>query len=160
MARPTYVPISSTTVATDATEVVLNNFSGYSDLFLVVSTQSSTGSSAVMGARFNGDTGSNYSTTYTYNTSTTAPSGKEANGTGLSAGDIPATGSVWGISHYYVTNYSGSSNYKNILMRHNAGVGVVVLSLGLWRNTSPVTSITFYGANIKAGSVFTVYGIL
>lgn len=158
MAKVTYTPITTQVIPTDTTTVTLSNLSGYSELFIVGSIQGSSGS-AVMGLRLNGDEGSNYSTTYMYNTSTTVPSGKESGLTAMSGGDIPASGNVWGVNLYHLINYSSSANYKNVLMRHNAGTGVVVESIGLWRNTSPVTSVTLF-ANIKAGSIITVYGIL
>ena len=158
MAKVTYTPLTTQVIPTDTTTVTLTNISGYSDLFISASIQGSSGS-AVMGLRLNGDEGSNYSTTYMYNTSSTVPSGKESGLNAMSGGDIPASGNVWGINLYHLINYSSASNYKNVLMRHNAGTGVVVESIGLWRNISPVTSVTLF-ANIKAGTTITVYGMI
>lgn len=158
MAKVTYTPVTTQVIPSDTTTITLTNISGYSDLYITASIQGSSGS-AVMGLRLNGDTGTNYSTTYMYNTSTTTPSGKEANLNAMSGGDIPASGNVWGVNLYHLINYSSGSNYKNVHMRHNAGTGVVVESIGVWRNTSPVTSVTLF-ANIKAGTILTVYGII
>ena len=162
MATSTDVPIYTTTLTSTTTSVVMDisQFQGYKNLKIVYSAQNSGGSGAVLGMRFNSDTGSNYSATYGYGTGSTCASGGEANQGGMSGGDVPSESSgLFSANIIYVNNYSNTNMYKTAVMRHNAPGVVTVMSTGMWRSTAAITSITFYGATFTVGSTFSVYGI-
>ena len=62
-----------------------------------------------------------------------------------------------------IQNYSNTTTYKTILGRANNAVTGVTETVGLWRSTSAITSMTLlqsYGSDLfKTGSTFTLYGI-
>jgi len=153
----TYEPIATTTLGSTQTSVTFNSFSGYTDLFLVASVSSSSGSGGVASLRFNGDSGTNYSATYMYGTGSTAASGRESNMNVMSGGDFPASG-TFSVNQYHIQNYANTNTNKTVLMRHSTN-GVTVASVGLWRSTSAITSLTLSSGGYATGSTFTLYGI-
>ena len=61
-------------------------------------------------------------------------------------------------------NYSNTTTNKTVLARGNRASSGVVAQVGMWGNTSAITSITIdnvdsASANFVAGSTFTLYGI-
>jgi hypothetical protein len=58
-------------------------------------------------------------------------------------------------------NYSNTTTNKTVLGRSSAASGFVEAAVGLWRNTSAITSITATtgGQSYQTGSTFTLYGI-
>ena len=75
------------------------------------------------------------------------------------------TTNIYGNSSVYIANYTGN-NYKNAIseiMSENNGTSqsYIMLDSGLWRNTSPITSVTFnnQGTVFLAYSEITLYGI-
>lgn len=160
MATSTDVPIYTNTLTGTASSVTidLSTYQDYTDVKIVYSAQSS-GGNAVLTMRFNGDSGSNYSSTYAYGTGSTAASGKETNQSALSAGDIPSSSSnAFSANTIYLHNYSNTNTYKTALMRHNSPGVVTVMSVGTWRSTSAITSVTLLGS-FNTGSTISVYGI-
>jgi hypothetical protein len=161
MATSTDVPIYTNTLASTATSVVIDisAFQNYKNLKIVYSAQN-VGGTAVLGMRFNSDSGSNYSATYAYGTGSGVASGRDVNQTGMSAGDIPSSASgLFSANTIYINNYSNTNMNKTAVMRHNSPGVVTVMSSGVWRSTAAITSITFYGATFNTGSTFSVYGI-
>jgi len=76
-----------------------------------------------------------------------------------------ATASIFGNAEIYIPSYSGS-NYKAIsaetVSENNATSAYVTITAGLWSNTAPITSISFYytASGIWAEhSSFHLYGI-
>lgn len=157
----TYEPIATTTTSSSATSVIFNTLGSYTDLVVVINA-GATGSADLF-MRFNSDTGSNYSYTYLY-------------GTGSATGSVRA-GNTYIICDWYsalptgttdrstylinIFNYTNSSTHKNVLIRANNSALGVDAGAGVWRNTAPITSITFLpsGSAFRDGSTFTVYGI-
>jgi len=83
-------------------------------------------------------------------------------------GDIPAasaTSGIFGTAVYHILNYANTSTFKTVLVRSAAdinGAGVVDLNVGLYGNTSAVTSLIIqsgYSANYVTGSTFALYGV-
>lgn len=169
MPTSTYTPIYSTTLGSAQSSVTLNSFSGYTDLIVVCSvTANSTADWLTL--RFNSDTGTNYSVTTLQGTSANAVASQRQSSvdkitlpgfTNTMGSTVPST------NIFNVQNYSNSTTYKTVLSRGGtfdnsttAAVGAVV---GLWRSTSAVTSMSLFmysGNSFKAGSTFTIYGIL
>jgi hypothetical protein len=154
----TYEKIATTTLGSATASFTFSSIPGtYTDLIAVVVAAASSN----LKIEFNSDTGGNYSNTVLYGSGSSALSARNSNSTGLLFG---ATGSTLGNSAnlYYFMNYSNSSTNKTVLSRGNDNGGIVRLDVGLWRNTSAITSIRFIdnlGANLVADSTFTLYGI-
>jgi hypothetical protein len=102
----------------------------------------------------------------------------QGNGTSVSAGTTgttyfysgeidasTATANMFGNAEIYIPNYT-SSNYKSAMAytvsENNATSAYATMTAGLWSNTAPITSITFYytASGIWAQhSTFHLYGI-
>jgi len=162
----TYQPIASQTLSSAAASVT---FSGipqtYTDLVVVINGSMSA-SGATIYARLNGDTGSNYSVTYIGGNGTSAYSNRSSNNSnGIGLGGFEAgfsTGMFTNIVHFQ--NYSNSTTNKTVLSRWSdpSSGGEVEAFVGLWRNTTAITSIEIRnngGHNFNSGSTFNLYGI-
>ncbi len=162
----TYTPIASQTLSSAAASVT---FSGipqtYTDLVVVINGSMSA-SGATIYARLNGDTGSNYSVTYIGGNGTSAYSNRSSNNSnGIGLGGFEAgfsTGMFTNIVHFQ--NYSNSTTNKTVLSRWSdpSSGGEVEAFVGLWRNTTAITSIEIRnngGHNFNSGSTFNLYGI-
>lgn len=161
----TYDPIATTTLSSAASSITFSSISSaYTDLRIVLSgvTQS------YPSFRLNSDTGSNYSITELQGDGTTATSNNSTNASRIYIGS--QSGGTGFTQPQLMTldffNYAGSTN-KTCLMQTNRdqnGSGIVVRSVGLWRSTSAISSITFtaeYGStNFATGFTATLYGIL
>ena len=158
-AGSTYTPIATTTVSgTSTTSITFNSFTGYTDL-VIISQFKSTTSSIQM--QFNGDTGSNYSTTRMYGYGSGYASDRLTN---VSQIDFSIGGtSDWNMTIANIQNYANSTTYKTCLARlSNPSDTGAEAQVSLWRNTNAITSLTIKqsGAGyFNAGSTFTIYGI-
>lgn len=125
----------------------------YTDAILIVNDLGADGSYNI---RFNGDTGSNYSATFMYGEASSVSSGRGSNVTA-----IPTVGRRPGNTIIQFQNYSNSTTYKTLIARGNASNHMVITSVGLWRSTSAVTSITIgpEGSTFGSGVTLTLYGI-
>jgi hypothetical protein len=157
----TYEPIQTYTLGSAAASIDFTSIgSAYTDLRIVLTGTSSTGNS--IRARFNSDSGTNYSTTILF-------------GNGSSATTSQSTG----LAHIFITNgssttiplmatldifsYAGST-FKTSLAtqsRDENGSGVVGNSVQLWRNTAAITNISLFlsSGNLQTGTIATLYGI-
>ncbi len=161
----TYTPIATTTLGSAASSVTFSSISGsYTDLVLVVNAKGTgfTGSGTYPYVRYNSDSNTNYSRTWLAGNGSTASSsrGSSENLQYLVGGTyIDGTFSYNSITQFM--NYSNTTTYKTMLSRaNNAGVQVDAL-VGLWRDTSAITSIVIYSSsgNFDTGSTFSLYGI-
>jgi hypothetical protein len=152
----TYTPIYSTTLSATTASVTFSNIpTTYTDLVLVVQgTWAGTGYEA-LSLTFNGDTSSNYSRTLLNGTGTSALSSRE------STSNWGALGNDQSNSILHIMNYSNTTTYKTIISRGNSASNQVRATVGLWRSTSPITSITTQMASnsYASGTTFTIYGI-
>jgi hypothetical protein len=162
----TYEKIASTTLSSTVATVTFSSISGaYTDLVLILNPIANTATDSYPYMRFNSDTGSNYSRTFMRGTATTASSDRGTNETlaYLIGGNVVQTNSAFnGIVH--INNYSNTTTYKNWLTRTNSATGTnasVEHLIGLWRNTSAITSIAITCGNnsFVSGSTFALYGI-
>jgi len=163
-AGSTYTPIETYTVPSAAASVTFNSFSGYTDLVVVCTVQSSSGGD--LSVQFNGDTNTNYSYKVMYGNGT---AGGNTNATNrnfipLDYYAAPPTSGSFNNEILQIQNYSNSTTYKTVLNRANNAATGVDFAIGLWRNTAAITSMTFKivtpTGNINTGSTFTLYGIL
>jgi len=157
-AGATYEPIATNTLGSAASSVTFSSISGsYTDLIIIQDSQSSAGGYTQI--TFNSDTGSNYSNTQFYAGSGAAGTSRTTGLTYMQTGYNTASSQVGHI--YQIMNYSNSTTYKTALTRWNDTADTVGASVGLWRSTSAITSITLTQAsgNYSTGSTFTLYGI-
>jgi hypothetical protein len=140
----------------------------FTDLIVMSSARDvlSSAGTAGMRVRFNGDSGTNYSTTVVYNGAGTAASSRASSDTVGQIGEIDNAGNVaYASSVAYIPNYTGS-NYKSWTVE---GTGEInssalygnALKAGLWRSTSAINSITIFpSSSFDNYSEFSIYGVL
>jgi hypothetical protein len=162
----TYDPIATTTISGSSTNTYTFSSipSTYTDLVLVFGNfQGTTNYSFAI--RFNGDSGSNYSyTVLEGNGSASASTGNSRSTTGYYNGAVIGFPDSKSNGLFNIMNYSNATTYKSILGRYNyrgTGLSGMGISVGTWRSTSAITSLTFFLAsgNFTAGSTATLYGI-
>lgn len=158
----TYVALATQTVTGSPVSSItfsLSGISGYTDLVLVANVKNTT-NNANCKFQLNGDTGSNYSSTWLEGVSV-AQSGRESNATSAflyyNGG---AGGNNWTTVIANFQNYSNTTTNKTVITRfgntHQVGAYA-----NLWRNTAAITSITLNAIteNFQVGSTFSLYGI-
>ena len=155
----TYEPIATTTLGSNASDITFSTIpSTYTDLVLVVNGYLTVDDNVFL--QFNGDTGSNYSFTILRGDGSSATSTRDSNKTLLFLGGILTTATGNTISS--IQNYSNNTTYKTVLTRTNGVTsGATQARVGLWRDTSIITSVKVGVAsgNFVAGATFTLYGI-
>jgi hypothetical protein len=164
-AGPTYEPIATNTLGSNQSSVTFSSFSGYTDLVLVSSPVSTTGSNTYMWLRYNSDNGSNYSLTSLRGNASTVGGTRVGTATVdymCYSQEVPTTvGRTTVITQ--IMNYSNSTTHKTILTRNNDFSLIVESLVSRWANTNAITSITIgmdaSGSPIATGSTFTLYGI-
>jgi hypothetical protein len=159
----TYDSIATTTLTGAQSTITFSSIPGtYTDLRVVlVSTYSSGGTDSYY--RLNSDNGSNYSTTC-------------INSEGTSVDTLRSSSTViyWSLWQSYTSDtlpmlltadifsYAGTT-FKGTLNTSSSSfsAGNVSTTVGVWRDTSAITSITLLqgGGNFVAGTIATLYGI-
>lgn len=171
----TYEPIQTTTLGSATASYTFNSIpSTYTDLVIIFSgQQNSAFSGRNLNIRFNGDSGSNYSSVQILSTGDGAAyTGADANQTACYGPLINSTGTTSGPSTAImnIARYANSSTFKTMV---NYGGGASVYSSGTnvgvyvgnnvstWRNTAAITSVTVLSSNgdMTSGSTLTLYGI-
>lgn len=164
----TYEPIATQTLGSAASSVTFSSIpSTYTDLVLVITAKNVSAGSVRLDLTFNSDTASNYSTTRMYGNGSTASSDRFNNATALDIGFLPgSSGNGFGFVLCNIQNYSNATTNKTCIYRWNSqtatsGNQYTTAGVGLWRNTSAITTIrlVFAGETIDTGSTFTLYGI-
>lgn len=158
------VALANITLGSAASTVTFSSIPGtYRDLRLVSNVVSLSGSPTALGAyaRFNGDSGSNYTTVYAYGNGSSTGSGSEATST-LFWGAFPASG---GIDHWDILDYSATDKHKSALGRADGNGASTWMYSGRWANTAAITSITLTSPDsgtktFGAGSTFALYGVV
>lgn len=159
----TYEPIATTTLGSAAASITFSSIPAtYTDLRVVLVCTATT--NAYPKFRLNGDTSSNYSSTNVLGTGAATNSQYEQNDDGIRInGNIPVTTNP-SLNTVDLFSYAGST-YKttlNVAANDKNGSGVTVSTVGLWRNTAAITSITLYdltSLTFAAGTTATIYGI-
>jgi hypothetical protein len=159
----TYTPIYAQTLSSATSSITFSNIpTTFTDLFIAINTGTSSIGQSV-GMQFNSDSGSNYSSTEMWGNGSTTSSARLTNATFIRAvgRGIGTDTTLIDTGFVNIQNYSNTTTNKTILIRSGVSGGTIA-SVGLWRNTSPITSVTFFGegpSNIIQGSTFTLYGI-
>jgi hypothetical protein len=161
MATNTYVALDKVTVSSAVSSITFSSInSGYTDLVIVCNGTGGTSSNdASILIQLNGDSASNYSTTYLLGDGTSPASGRIGPSSAIYSMRINGTTNSTGIAH--IQNYSNSTTYKTILSRGNSPQYAIAL-VGLWRSTAAITSITLKdqnAGNFQSGFTASLYGI-
>ena len=162
----TYVALRTETLvsATSSVTLSLSGISGYTDLRIIV-TGSTTAAGRTIQIQFNGDTTSGlYSMTELWGTGSTAGSNRRSNQNLINTSyqQVNFSDTAQANALIDIMNYSNTSVFKTVLSRTNsasASYPGTVASVGLWRNTAAITSITLSSSDFAAGSTFNLYGI-
>jgi hypothetical protein len=157
----TYTPIATYTVPSATASYTFSSIPGtYTDLVLIANVQGTTGGNGTT-VQFNSDTSTNYSYTLVDGSGSSATSARSTNSTNIQSGLVDNVS--WGTQIIHIMNYSNTTTYKTVLGRGNDTLQLRA-TVGLWRNTSAISSVTVLAApnayNFIAGSTFTLYGIL
>jgi hypothetical protein len=158
-AGSTYTPIATYTASGTPTSYTFTSIPGtYTDLIIIVDGYMATGSGAYIAVQFNGDTGSNYSTTDLSGNGSTAQS---ARFTSQTSGIIGAFYSSQANIICSIQNYANSTTYKTAISRSNASSNNTRADVNLWRSTSAITSVKVLAQSdtIANGTTMTLYGI-
>lgn len=158
----TYEPIATTTLTTSTPSVTFSSIgSGFTDLVLICMVQTQTNSDAVV-IRFNSDSGTNYSHTQVRGDGSTTFSGRASNTTFMRIGNDIPNSTAYGTIIANIQNYVNSTTNKTVISRSGYAAIGTQATVGLWRNTAAITSITILPDrldNFLTGSTFTLYGI-
>jgi hypothetical protein len=161
MATNTYVALDKITVTTATNAVTFISIPGtYTDLRIIV--DGTAASSSYCTLRFNGDTNTNYSNTEIVGDGSTTPGSYRNSGNPYGYSGSIYTSQTNNVID--ILNYSNSATNKTYLHKasNSASGGSIKQSIGLWRSTSAITSITVGtggGANFNVGTTFSLYGI-
>jgi hypothetical protein len=162
-AANTYVSIATQTLGSAAASVTFSSIpSTYTDLVLVMTAKSATAD--YLAIRFNGDTTTTYSNTYVAGFGSTTQSSRNSNNNQIQIDGGVATSTIDGYNGIFdIQNYANTTTYKTLIGRsNNAAVGASA-TIGMWRSTSAINSVTvlgYFGYNLSIGSTFSLYGIL
>ena len=169
-AGATYEPIATYTLSSDVTSYTVSSIpSGYTDLRVVLNARSTLSPSqdSLWSIIFNGDTGTNYSSTLLRGNGSAASSLAQSSATAARLGYALTAGAgskMYSSIVFDIFNYTGSTN-KTFLSNNAAdwnGGGFVMRLVGLWRSTAAITSFRITdnnAANIATGTTITLYGI-
>lgn len=159
----TYTPVASIILSAATSSIT---FSGipqtYNDLILVCNIKGD-GANIGCNLRFNNDTGSNYSTTQINgNGSPTTGANRYSNQTSIFTTSNYSSGTNdWATVIWNIPNYTNITTDKVVLARYSRSTYEVSFQAGLYRSTSPISSITLnpVANSFISGSTFNIYGI-
>ena len=159
----TYEPIATTTLSSNQTSYTFSSIPAtYTDLVLICNFKNSVGAGYWGQLQFNGDTGSNYSTTVLDGNGTSATSYRYSNeNVGVRIGGTTTANNNPSIVN--IMNYANTTTYKTQITRYSDASRAAQAFASLWRSTAAINSIKIQiesaTADIVAGSTFTLYGI-
>lgn len=152
----TYEPISTQSLSGSATISFTSVPSTYTDLVLVFT--GTTGGGLIL-VQYNGDTGSNYSSTLLAGTGSSVVSARYSTAYTFVH---PGPGSTINTTRLNVFNYTNTNAFKTSVSRadYTGSGGSITAGVQLWRSTSAINQIDLKttGVGTFTGSV-TLYGV-
>jgi hypothetical protein len=156
-----YIALANITLSSSAATVTFTNIPNtYRDL-IIIGSGTSTGTALDIGARFNSDSGTNYSQVAMFGLGSTSGSSSQGSETGFGLGRFSNS-----IANFQTSlmDYSATDKHKTCLTRYDDATVVTVARAGRWANTNAITSIQLYNASANGqsfaiGSTFALYGI-
>ena len=151
----TYSLIESQTLGSATATVTFSAIPAtFTDLVLIIRA---TTISSNYNLRLNGDTGTNYSDTYLWGNGSTTVSSRSTNNT---VNGITFTSSGAPTTKMEIMDYASSNVYKTVLMRQDDSTNATMATVGLWRNTNAISSVSVVSpGTIPTGTTFKLYGI-
>lgn len=157
----TYTPLATTTLGSSASSYTFSSIpSTYTDLIIIAQVKGTA--TTYFNVRFNSDTGSNYSRTTLSGDGSTVSSERRTNQTWINTDYNEAIQTNLNyINTLQIMNYANTTTYKTMLCRANNAATGAGTTVGLWRSTSAITSVSLISNNnsFDTGSTFTLYGI-
>jgi hypothetical protein len=171
MATNTYVALDTRTLSSNTASVTLNMGAtlsqAYTSLEIVITGGFVSNNDEVV-MQFNGDTASNYSTSFLFGDGGSPLATRQSSTSSINCGRIGST-ALKGFSKISINNYSSTNTYKSVIARSGGNTGVnggsggyMYLNLGMWRSNSAITSITLFeagGNSWLSGTTFQIFGI-
>jgi hypothetical protein len=163
----TYTPIASITTESGTSSVTFNNLpQNYQALRIIVNGRGVSGSGySQLSARYNNDTSTLYSRIAMFGVgSGTGSSNKGANETGFYWGFMTDPSSAIGLGVLEIDNYTSATANKTCIARWgygNSGANLTQITVGTYRSTNPITSITIFNAEptaLSTGTTINIYG--
>lgn len=162
---PTYEQIAWTSLGSAAATITFSSIAAsWTDLRLIVNGSVST--TGYVYIRLNGDTAANYSYRYSGgNGLNTFSSSSQSNSVIVTAGSIiNLSTTIPALITTDIFQYANTGTYKTSLSTSANdlnGTGESSNTVGLWRSTAAVTSITIYNSagNFNTGTTAALYGI-
>lgn len=174
-----YIPSDYESIATITlvSSVINNDFTGISQTYKhlqlrVIGRVDDTGSNAgplrIRVGNGSIDTGSNYARHSLEGTGSAAAAQGAASQTNIALTQtLPensALADTFGVAIIDILDYTSTTRNKTIRAFHGNdrnGLGNILLSSGLWINTSAINQIRLYsdGSGLKAGTIISLYGI-
>jgi hypothetical protein len=169
----TYIPLYSTTLGSTSNDITFSNIDQtYTDLVCIVTGKGVYTSSTFIALmlRFNGDSGTNYSSQEMFSLDYTADKATQATTTTAAiswlAADTAMDNSI-SSTKFEIHDYAATNKWKSGIARaatfeSNTTFGIQIQNW-TWRNTAAITSLTFRNpdsaSGFYAGTVFDIYGI-
>ena len=156
----TYESIATQTLGSAAASVTFSSIPGtYTDL-VIIFNGGITSAPDDMRLEFNANT-TNYSATLLRGDGSAAISARATGETAIPWTTYLGSGSAGSVSIINVQNYSNTTTFKTVLSRGNVAASYVSATVGLWRNTSAITSCKLIAGSstFLSGSTFSLYGI-
>jgi hypothetical protein len=163
--------IKSTTISTNQSSINITDLGSYKDLVIHVKSRTTLSSNESLLLGFNNDANNNYGWVRQYG----------IEGSGVENSDYLANtrscvwglmcdgrdnSSEWSATEITVLDYKNTNKFKNTLWHHvkngSGSIFVTYVGYGHWKNTSPITTLNFFGEfgnNFQAGTRIDVYGI-
>ena len=152
-----YIPLATVTLGGSDADIVFSNIPAtFKDLVLVIAGTSDNNTGLYL--RFNGDTGSNYTTVGMYGNGSSAISYSQT----LSFTNTNFISNTQGVNTVQLMDYSATDKHKTILGRASYGNNLAQAAAGRWANTAAINSITCFldaGRTFQTGATFSLYGV-
>lgn len=158
----TYALINSTTLGSAQATVTFDNIPAtYTDLIMTVSGVSSSSFTWII-ARFNSDTGTNYSYTLLQGDGATASSTRASNNASPYVGLVNSgTGSL-NMYKFQINDYSNTTTNKTLITNGGLASNRVQAGVMLWRSTAAINRIDLTldgGDTFASGARFRLFGL-
>jgi len=156
----TYEAIATQTLGSAAASVTFSSIPGtYTDL-VIVFNGGITSAPDDMRLEFNANT-TGYSATLLRGDGSAVISARATGETAIPWTTYLGSGSAGSVSITHVQNYSNTTTFKTVLSRGNVAASYVSATVGLWRNTSAITSCKLIAGSstFLSGSTFSLYGV-
>ena len=154
----TYTPIATTTLGSAASITFSSIPQTYTDLIIIATVTPAAAGTSNFFIQVNGDSGSNYSWTRMYGNGVSAGSSRNSNYGLCMVGDLNTNLQI----QINLQNYSNTTTYKTFLSRYGYANFDTGTTVGLWRSTAAITSVSMGQDNVPytfgAGSTATLYG--